>query len=201
MIITVWLMLTILFFQTCIVRAWDMKKPLIFCPAMNTFMWDHPLTNTQVSTLCDLGYIYVPPIAKTLACGDTGKWPTHPGYACVHYLRLYIWMIMIYDWCTDSAMDTQTTWFYWQWSYLNDLIGNDHQVQVQFIHSSWILSIQKSHHIYQFYLFIGVGAMAEVPCIVETVLQSLEKCWLEKYYIKCTIKYQWHAEYQRYINN
>ncbi|KXJ28807.1 phosphopantothenoylcysteine decarboxylase [Exaiptasia diaphana] len=57
---------------TCIVRAWDMKKPLIFCPAMNTCMWDHPLTNTHVSVLCNLGYIYVPPIAKTLACGDTG---------------------------------------------------------------------------------------------------------------------------------
>ena len=57
---------------TCIVRAWDIKKPLLFCPAMNTRMWDHPVTATQISTLKLWGYIEVPCIAKTLICGDTG---------------------------------------------------------------------------------------------------------------------------------
>jgi len=60
-------------YQTCIVRAWDISKPLIFCPAMNTFMWNHPLTVTHVDTLRKMGYTYVPPIAKKLACGDIGK--------------------------------------------------------------------------------------------------------------------------------
>lgn len=36
---------------TCVARAWDCKKPLYFCPAMNTKMWDHPVTAPQVSTI------------------------------------------------------------------------------------------------------------------------------------------------------
>lgn len=57
---------------TCVVRAWDVSKPLLFCPAMNTFMWDHPITATQVASLKAFGYKEVPPISKKLACGDTG---------------------------------------------------------------------------------------------------------------------------------
>lgn len=33
---------------TCVARAWDPKKPLLFCPAMNTKMWEHPVTAPQV---------------------------------------------------------------------------------------------------------------------------------------------------------
>ncbi|XP_035299623.1 phosphopantothenoylcysteine decarboxylase isoform X5 [Cricetulus griseus] len=33
---------------TCVIRAWDLSKPLLFCPAMNTAMWEHPLTAQQV---------------------------------------------------------------------------------------------------------------------------------------------------------
>ena len=36
---------------TCIARAWDPTLPLIVCPAMNTHMWDHPLTETHLRTL------------------------------------------------------------------------------------------------------------------------------------------------------
>lgn len=57
---------------TCVIRAWDIKKPLLFCPAMNTRMWEHPVTATQISALKSWGYIEVPCIAKTLMCGDTG---------------------------------------------------------------------------------------------------------------------------------
>ncbi|XP_077989606.1 phosphopantothenoylcysteine decarboxylase-like [Glandiceps talaboti] len=57
---------------TCTVRAWDLHKPLLFCPAMNTHMWDHPLTAKQISSLKELGYREVPCIAKKLACGDVG---------------------------------------------------------------------------------------------------------------------------------
>lgn len=57
---------------TCVVRAWDVKKPLLFCPAMNTRMWEHPVTATQISVLKSWGYIEVPCIAKTLVCGETG---------------------------------------------------------------------------------------------------------------------------------
>uniref|UniRef100_V9L514 Phosphopantothenoylcysteine decarboxylase n=1 Tax=Callorhinchus milii TaxID=7868 RepID=V9L514_CALMI len=58
--------------ETCVVRAWDMKRPLLFCPAMNTAMWEHPITATQIETLKCFGYIEIPCIAKKLACGDEG---------------------------------------------------------------------------------------------------------------------------------
>ncbi|RZC35314.1 phosphopantothenoylcysteine decarboxylase [Asbolus verrucosus] len=57
---------------TCTARAWDLSKPLIFCPAMNTKMYQHPLTAAQISTLISWGYQEVPVIEKTLICGDTG---------------------------------------------------------------------------------------------------------------------------------
>ena len=57
---------------TCICRAWDFKKPILFAPAMNTFMWDHPVTITQINTLKSWGYTEIPPIEKTLMCNDKG---------------------------------------------------------------------------------------------------------------------------------
>ncbi|XP_063535955.1 phosphopantothenoylcysteine decarboxylase [Cydia strobilella] len=57
---------------TCTTRAWDMSKPLLFCPAMNTRMWEHPITSKQVQVLTEWGHIQIHPISKTLMCGDTG---------------------------------------------------------------------------------------------------------------------------------
>ena len=36
---------------TCVIRAWDLKKPLIFCPAMNTHMYSHPFTQQHITIL------------------------------------------------------------------------------------------------------------------------------------------------------
>ncbi|XP_020486975.3 phosphopantothenoylcysteine decarboxylase [Labrus bergylta] len=58
---------------TCVVRAWDTSRPLIFCPAMNTAMWQHPVTAQQVSRLTEFGYVEIPCISKKLVCGDEGK--------------------------------------------------------------------------------------------------------------------------------
>lgn len=58
---------------TCVVRAWDCSRPLLFCPAMNTAMWQHPITAQQISRLVEFGYVEVPCIAKKLVCGDEGK--------------------------------------------------------------------------------------------------------------------------------
>ncbi|CAI9734112.1 phosphopantothenoylcysteine decarboxylase isoform X2 [Octopus vulgaris] len=58
---------------TCIVRAWDQKKPLLFAPAMNTLMWEHVITKKQIETLTGFGYIEIPCVAKKLACADVGK--------------------------------------------------------------------------------------------------------------------------------
>ncbi|WKY13748.1 hypothetical protein Q1695_004523 [Nippostrongylus brasiliensis] len=58
---------------TSIVRAWDPRKPLYFAPAMNTMMWENPLTFQHRNTLKDLlRYKEIPPMEKELMCGDTG---------------------------------------------------------------------------------------------------------------------------------
>lgn len=57
---------------TCVVRAWDTKRPLLFAPAMNTFMYEHPLTAMHIDTLKRFGYLEIPCIRKKLACGDIG---------------------------------------------------------------------------------------------------------------------------------
>ena len=57
---------------TCIVRAWDLDKPLLFCPAMNTHMWNHPLTQEHITKIKSFGYVEIPCISKTLMCGGTG---------------------------------------------------------------------------------------------------------------------------------
>ncbi|XP_043349336.1 phosphopantothenoylcysteine decarboxylase isoform X5 [Dermochelys coriacea] len=59
--------------QTCVIRAWDMTKPLLFCPAMNTAMWEHPITAQQVEQLKDFGYMEIPCVVKRLVCGDEGR--------------------------------------------------------------------------------------------------------------------------------
>ncbi|XP_054987783.1 phosphopantothenoylcysteine decarboxylase isoform X2 [Sorex araneus] len=57
---------------TCVIRAWDRSKPLLFCPAMNTAMWEHPVTAQQVGQLKAFGYTEIPCVAKKLVCGDQG---------------------------------------------------------------------------------------------------------------------------------
>lgn len=57
---------------TCVVRAWDITKTLIYCPAMNVHMFNHPITRDQLSKLQSFGYTRVDCIEKRLACGDVG---------------------------------------------------------------------------------------------------------------------------------
>ena len=60
---------------TNIVRAWPTQKPLFIAPAMNTDMWEHPLTSRHMTEVMDLYYrytVFVYPQEKVLACGDKG---------------------------------------------------------------------------------------------------------------------------------
>jgi phosphopantothenoylcysteine decarboxylase len=81
---------------TCVWRAWDPARPVVLAPAMNTLMWEHPLTgrhlrqlaadadaenapsNLDVEKLLDwinqhcAKLQIVPPVSKRLACGDVG---------------------------------------------------------------------------------------------------------------------------------
>jgi phosphopantothenoylcysteine decarboxylase len=84
---------------TCVWRAWDPHRPVILAPAMNTLMWEHPLTAQHLRQIAtgqfaatagpipvhlDLEQLMdwinhnspklriVPPASKRLACGDVG---------------------------------------------------------------------------------------------------------------------------------
>jgi phosphopantothenoylcysteine decarboxylase len=83
-------------FLTCLFRAWDFTKPVIVAPAMNTLMWESPVTLRHLRQLLadraegpvderwglnEAGEVFarhaprlvlVPPQAKRLACGDVG---------------------------------------------------------------------------------------------------------------------------------
>ena len=79
---------------TCVWRAWDPARPVVLAPAMNTLMWEHPLTVRHLRQLAaDTGAVVeslaldeivdeinrrcprlrvVGPQSKLLACGDIG---------------------------------------------------------------------------------------------------------------------------------
>jgi phosphopantothenoylcysteine decarboxylase len=81
---------------TCVCRAWDPTRPVVLAPAMNTLMWQHPLTVRHLRQLAEdaggggaplylsqddlVGWINVhcprlriiAPQSKRLACGDVG---------------------------------------------------------------------------------------------------------------------------------
>ncbi len=83
-------------FLTCVFRAWDFTRPVFLAPAMNTLMWESPVTRRHLGLLLEdragaevpRGWsldeaaavfarlapriILIPPQAKTLACGDVG---------------------------------------------------------------------------------------------------------------------------------
>jgi phosphopantothenoylcysteine synthetase/decarboxylase len=47
--------------------------PVVLCPAMNTQMWEHPITQRNLRWLEEAGrYSFVAPTVKRLACGDVG---------------------------------------------------------------------------------------------------------------------------------
>lgn len=62
---------------TCIARAWDIDqiqtKPVVISPAMNTYMFQHPITRKQLMVLSEeFGFTVVDTVEKVLMCGDVG---------------------------------------------------------------------------------------------------------------------------------
>ncbi len=81
---------------TCVLRAWDFARPIVLAPAMNTRMWESPITRRHLGQiLADHGdgrqsqgwsldeasevfakhaskVVLIAPQAKRLACGDFG---------------------------------------------------------------------------------------------------------------------------------
>ncbi|WP_419860044.1 bifunctional phosphopantothenoylcysteine decarboxylase/phosphopantothenate--cysteine ligase CoaBC [Candidatus Palauibacter sp.] len=48
------------------------RAPVIVCPAMNTRMWEHPITQANVARLVDVGYGIAGPADGPLAEGESG---------------------------------------------------------------------------------------------------------------------------------
>jgi phosphopantothenoylcysteine decarboxylase len=80
---------------SCVWRAWEPARPVVLAPAMNTLMWQHPLTARHLRQLAtdegaspppDVGLAELPewvnahsrrlrlvaPVSRMLACGDEG---------------------------------------------------------------------------------------------------------------------------------
>jgi phosphopantothenoylcysteine decarboxylase len=55
-----------------VARAWDYTRPVVVAPAMNTMMWEHPITRIQLDQLRAWGVVVVEPVSKQLACADVG---------------------------------------------------------------------------------------------------------------------------------
>lgn len=58
---------------TSVARAWDRNRPFILAPAMNTHMWNHPVTTEHMVKMIDWGYTIVKPQTKMLACKAYGQ--------------------------------------------------------------------------------------------------------------------------------
>jgi len=58
---------------TSLLRALAPTTPTYVYPAMNTLMYEHPLTAQHIRTIREvIGYHVVGPVSKSLACGDVG---------------------------------------------------------------------------------------------------------------------------------
>lgn len=72
---------------TSLVRAWDFKKPLVVCPAMNTLMWENALTAEQIAIIKKRGISIIDPVAKQLACKDIGMGGMASPEAIFYFLK------------------------------------------------------------------------------------------------------------------
>lgn len=57
---------------------------------MNTEMYNHPLTGSQLSTLRSWGVEVIEPVEKVLACGDVGKGALPPVDEVVERIRVLL---------------------------------------------------------------------------------------------------------------
>ena len=53
------------------------KAPVVIAPAMNTGMYDNPVTQENLKTLRARGFHIIEPAAGHLACGDSGRGHSH----------------------------------------------------------------------------------------------------------------------------
>jgi phosphopantothenoylcysteine decarboxylase len=51
---------------TCVWRAWDRARPVVLAPAMNTLMWEHPLTARHLRQVAEDAWGGAPPATLDL---------------------------------------------------------------------------------------------------------------------------------------
>jgi phosphopantothenoylcysteine decarboxylase len=74
-----------------VMRAWDLEaKPCLLCPAMNTFMWYHPSTQTSLELMKKWGWCVIYPVEKKLACYDVGIGALAPVKEIVKHVRYHL---------------------------------------------------------------------------------------------------------------
>jgi phosphopantothenoylcysteine synthetase/decarboxylase len=59
--------------STLIMSSLPSEKPIVFAPAMNTRMWQHPATRENLRVLRERGYHFIEPESGDLACGWEGE--------------------------------------------------------------------------------------------------------------------------------
>ena len=73
--------------QTSLLRALAPTTPTYIFPAMNTLMYEHPLTAQHLRVVQEVvKYHVVGPVGKGLACGDVGMVNPRPRLHTVHFL-------------------------------------------------------------------------------------------------------------------
>lgn len=55
------------------IMAAALRCPVVFAPAMNTYMYENPIVQDNIKRLKEYGYSFIEPESGRLACGDTGK--------------------------------------------------------------------------------------------------------------------------------
>ncbi len=63
------------------------NKPIIVCPAMNTAMYENPITQRNIQILKDFGYYFVEPREAMLACKTIGKGALAENEVILNFVR------------------------------------------------------------------------------------------------------------------
>lgn len=70
-----------------VVRSWDVEKKIVVAPAMNTFMWNHPITGDHMDVLNKWKWVHVlGPVETRLACGGVGTGALREWWEVVEYV-------------------------------------------------------------------------------------------------------------------
>ncbi len=92
-------------YKTSLLRALAPTTPTIVFPAMNTLMYEHPLTAVHLKTIQEvIGYEVIGPIGKGLACGDIGT--------LIHSRRILLLTVYLFRSRSNGRMERycETRW-------------------------------------------------------------------------------------------